>query len=179
MRGAAAIRRLVVLGVVGLGGLAPAFADGPHIALHATQGRYEITVFTAPDPLVTGPVELTLLVQDPQTGALLPGVSAEGSLTPASGAAVPLTLTVGGSSNSQLTGETVKLTNPGNYTLRLRISAAAGAPQVFSGTLPVDTNRGKRNTVLWAVFLVLAMIGLFLANQTAKQRLRAARRRAG
>jgi hypothetical protein len=168
--GSAAIRRLVFLALLGAGALAPAFADGPHIALHATQGRYEITVFTAPDPLVTGPTQLTLLVQDPETGALLPAVEATGSLIPTSGPAVPLTLVLGGPSNKELTGETVKL---------LRISAAGGLPQIFSGSLPVDTNRGKRNTVLWAVFLALAMIGLFLANQTAKQRLRKARRRIG
>jgi hypothetical protein len=177
--GSAAIRRLVFLALLGAGALAPAFADGPHIALHATQGRYEITVFTAPDPLVTGPTQLTLLVQDPETGALLPAVEATGSLIPTSGPAVPLTLVLGGSSNKELTGETVKLAKPGNYTLRLRISAAGGLPQIFSGSLPVDTNRGKRNTVLWAVFPALAMIGLFLANQTAKQRLRKARRRIG
>jgi hypothetical protein len=156
-----------------------AFADGPHIALHATQGRYEITVFTAPDPLVTGPIQLTLLVQDVATGALLPGVSASGTLAPASGTVIPLTLALGGASNGQLPGETVKLINPGRYTLRLGVSAAGGPADEFSGALPVDANRGKRNTVLWAVFLAVAMIGLFLANQTAKQRLRAARWLAG
>jgi hypothetical protein len=180
---AAALRRVVLLALLGVGALGPAFADGPHIALHATQGRYEITVFTAPDPLVTGPIQLTLLVQDAETGALLPGVEAGGSLTPASGPAVPLTLALGGSSNKELMGETVKLANPGSYTLQLRISAAGRSPQVLTGTLPVDANRGKRNTVLGAVFLALAMVWLFLANQSAKQtgkqRLQDARRRAG
>ena len=178
MSGTAILRQLVLL-CFAFVALPSAFADGPHIALHATQGPYEITLFTAPDPLVTGPIQLTLLVQNSQTGALLPGTSAHGSLIPPSGAAVPLTLVLGGSSNAQLAGETVKLVAPGKYTMRLTVSAAGGATEVFTGELPVDTNRGKRNTVHWAVFLALGMIGLFLANQTAKQRMRAARRRAG
>ena len=179
MTGFSAIRRVVLLSLLVLAAPFSAFADGPHIALHATQGRYEITVFTAPDPLVTGPIQLTLLVQDVATGALLPGVSASGSLTSTSGPVAPLTLVPGGSSNRELSGETVKLANPGSYTLRLRVSAAGGPVEEFSGALPVDANRGKRNSVLWAVFLAAALIGLFLANQTAKQRLQAARRRAG
>jgi hypothetical protein len=177
--GLSAIRRLLVLSLLVLPVPFSAFADGPHIALHATQGRYEITVFTAPDPLVTGPIQLTLLVQDAATGALLSGVAASGSLTLASGPGIPLTLRLDGSSNRQLPGETVKLVHPGSYTLRLKVSAAGGSPEEFTGVLPVDANQGKRNTVLWAVFVAVAMIGLFLANQTAKQRLRAVRRRAG
>jgi hypothetical protein len=157
----------------------PAFADGPHIALHATQGRYEVTLFSAPDPLVTGPVELTLLVQDANTGALLSNVTAGGALAPVSGPEIPLTLTPGGSSNRQLWGETVRIAAPGNYTLHLQVAADGGPVAEFTGALPVDANRGKRNTVLWAVFVLLAIIGLFLANQTAKQRLRVARGRAG
>ena len=179
MSGAAAFRQVLLLLCLTFAALTPALADGPHIALHATQGAYEITLFTAPDPLVTGPVQMTLLVQNPETGALLPHVSARGDLKTAAGARVPLTLTLGGSSNAQLVGQTVKLMAPGSYTLRLEVSAAGGAAQVFRGELPVDTNRGKRNTVLWAVFLALAMVGLFLANQTAKQRLRVSRSRAG
>jgi hypothetical protein len=177
--GAAYTRRIAAFLVVALGTATAALADGPHIALHATQGRYEVTLFSAPDPLVTGPVELTLLVQDANTGALLSDVTAGGALVPASGAAIPLTLTPGGSSNRQLWGETVRIAAPGNYTLHLRVTAGGGPVAEFSGGLPVDANRGKRNTVLWAVFVLLASIGLFLANQTAKQRLRVARRSAG
>ncbi len=163
-----------------LGGAAHtlARADGPHIAFHETGGAYTVTLFSAPDPLVTGPVALNLLVQNGSDGALAPSATASGRLTLAGHAPVPFQLTPGGAANPQLLGSTVALPTPGDYALTLEVTGSPGSgnsgvgPLSFHGTLPVEPNHDRRDIVLWAVFLPLGLVGLFLANQYAKQEMR-------
>ena len=152
-------------------------ADGPHIALHATQGAYTVTLFSAPDPLVAGPADLTLLVQNAGDGSLADPRTAEGEAALPGHAPVRFQMRPGGAANRRLLGATVQLPQAGAYTLTLQV-AGSGAPVVFQGTLPVEANHGQRNTVLWAVFLPAVLILLFLGNQQAKLRMRRARAKA-
>ena len=163
--------------LLALASCAAARADGPHIAFHGTQGAYTITLFSAPDPLVAGPADLTLLVQNAADGSLARVPAATGQLTLPGHAPVSFRLTPGGAANRQLPGATVRLPSAGTYALRLRLTSPTAATLLFSGTLPVEANHGRRNTVLWAVFLPVVLIALFLVNQYAKQ-LRRARRKA-
>lgn len=149
----------------------PARADGPHIAFHAIEGDCTVTLFSAPDPLVTGPVTLTLLVQHTGDGSLVNGASATGELALPGAEHVRFALRKGGSGNGQLPGATVQLRAPGTYSLQLQV-APGTKPVRFSGTLPVEVNNGQRNTVLWAVLIPVVLALLFLANQHAKQQLR-------
>ena len=162
--------------------LAPASAqaDGPHIAFHGTAGRYTGTLFTAPDPLVAGPADLSLLVQGSGDSALLsgPAVHATGRLTLAGKPPVAFTLVPGGAANRQLLGATVSLPVAGDYALTLELGRAGEPAVLFQGEVPVEENHGQRNTVLLAVFLPAAFIALFLVNQYAKQRLRVGRAQA-
>ncbi len=157
---------------------AAARADGPHIAFHATQGAYTVTLFSAPDPLTAGPAELTLLVQRAADGTLLPTARATGQLALASQPVLRFSLTPGGAGERQLPIATVRLTQAGTYALDLRVTAPDEALAEFHGTLPVIANHGQRNTVLWAVFLPGVLVAFFLANQYGKAQLRRARARA-
>ncbi len=149
----------------------PARADGPHIAFHATGGAYAVTVFSAPDPLVAGPAGLTLLVQSAADGSLLRGAGASGELTLPGRAPVRFTLAPG-AAGKELPHSSVVLGTPGAYRLALRVTAPGTAEASFTGVLPVEANHGKRNTVLWAVFLPLLGVVLFLANQQGKRQMR-------
>ena len=144
-------------------------ADGPHIAFHGASGSITVTLFSAPDPLVAGPADLALLVQNTSDSAIIPGASAHGELALPGHAPVAFTLTQGGggTSNNQLLGATVPLPAAGDYTLTLAVQAA-GVPAHFSGDVPVELNNGRRNTVLWTVLVPLVLILLFLVNQYAK-----------
>ena len=153
----------------------PARADGPHIAFHGTAGGYAVTLFSAPDPLLAGPAQLTLLVQDAASGAMLPAAQAHGQLALSGAAPVALTFTPGGSGTPQLLLATVPLPRPGAYALQLEVVAQGKTAGEFTGVLPVAENNGKRNTVLWAVFLPGMCVALFLANQYGKAQLRRAR----
>ncbi len=150
-------------------------ADGPHIAFHATEGAYTATLFSAPDPLVAGPVDLALLVQTADGSTATDLRSLCGELTLAGREPIAFTFASGAGGNSRLPGATVRLPAPGTYALTLEVFAGSGAPVRFLGALPVAPDNGKRNTVLWAVFLALAVIFLFLANQYGKQKLAKAR----
>ena len=167
-----------VLGLLAGAAAGPvARADGPHIALHATQGAYTVTLFSAPDPLVAGPAVLTLLVQNAGDGSLANATAATGAAALPGHAPVRFQLMPGGAVNRNLLGATVQLPQAGAYALTLQV-AGAGAPAVFHGTLPVEANHGQRNTVLWAVFLPAVLILLFLGNQQARLQIRRARAKA-
>jgi hypothetical protein len=166
--------RLLVLVAAWLLALLPlGHADGPHIAFHGTQGCCAITVFSAPDPLVAGDADLNILVQGSKDGTML-NAPVTGHLL-LSGQP-PISFAVGTPANSgpvvsgNVPGVTVHIPAPGQYQLQLEVAAPDG-PLHFTGTLLVAPDHGQRNAVLWAVFLPIGLVLLFLANQQAKLRL--------
>ncbi len=161
------IRVYLVLLLACLPGAA-AWADGPHIAFHGTEGAYTVTLFSAPDPLVAGPVNLTLMVQNAGTGQLAVPSKAEGQLRLAGQVPVRFLFSSGSADADRLPAATAPLLKAGTYTLELNVSVEGDAPARFTGVLPVAENHGQRNTVLWAVFLPLAAVALFLLNQYGK-----------
>ncbi|RRA47993.1 hypothetical protein [Acidipila sp. EB88] len=149
-----------------------AYADGPHIAFHGTDGAYTVTLFSAPDPLVTGPADLRLLVQLSSDGSLVsdPGLAADGELVLGDRPAVVFRMSPAAA--RQLPQATVRLTDAGTYALRLHLRKSDRPAAGFEGTLPVESNHGVRNTVFAAVLIPAMLIVLFLLNQSAKQKLR-------
>ena len=156
-------------------GVRPAWADGPHIAFHGSEGAYTVTLFTAPDPLVAGPVELNLLVQRAEDGTLVNMAETAGELSLPGHAPVCFRLAPGGAANRDLPGARVLLPDAGRYELGIDIHAAGSVPLHFAGAVSVEANHGKRNTVVWAVVLPVLLILLFLTNQYAKAQLRKSR----
>ena len=148
-------------------------ADGPHIAYHAETGPYSVTVFSAPDPLVAGPVELVLLVQNSADGAVVRDIAASATLRMAGQAPIPVALRPGAGGNPKLPGASVRVPAAGKWNMRLHLAPPGRASIDCDVPLPVAVNHGNRDTVLWAVFLLGATIGLFLANQQGKAKLRA------
>ncbi len=142
-----------------------AWADGPHVALHATVGAYTSTLFTAPDPLVAGQVSFELLLQNEGDNSPVPLKTAQVELDLTG--QPPLVVTLAPAGSSPVLSAEATLPKPGTY--RLRVDAAG---RQFSGELPVAENHGKRDTVLWTVLLPFIAILLFLANQSGKQRIR-------
>ena len=148
-------------------------ADGPHIAYHGTAGPYTVTLFSAPDPLVAGPATLTLLVQSAADDSVVSPSGISGELQLAGHPPVSFPMDVApGAANRALPSATVSLPDAGTYALTLQVAGAQKQQASFRGLLPVEENHGQRNTVLAAVFLPMIVVGLFLANQTAKQQLR-------
>src|SRR5262245_19999138 len=69
------IQRIFILLVLLAALLHPASlarADGGFLRLRQKVGRYEISVFTSPNPIRVGTVDVSVLVQDAATGELVP-----------------------------------------------------------------------------------------------------------
>lgn len=158
--------------LLALAGCLPALADGPHIAFHGSQGAYTVTLFTAPDPLVSGPVEFTLLVQNASDGTVVSRPRATVDLTLKGQPTVHVALAAGGATNRLLPGAVATLIRPGAYELAIEVSSGGAPPVTFHGGLPVDSNNGRRNTLLISAGLTLLLIVLFLVNQYARQQRR-------
>ena len=145
-------------------------ADGGHIALHASAGAYSITLFTAPEPLVAGPIDLSLLVEDATTGQVLGDAAAEATLaTPNDPQPLHFSLTRAAASNKLLLAALPRLPRPGAYTLILHVTSPGASSASFTTVLPVAADHRRRTTLLFALVLPLVAIFLFLSNQQAKQ----------
>ncbi len=168
--GQGAIRCAIVLLCLGT---SLARADGGHIALRAASGPYRITLFTAPEPLVSGPVDLSLLVEDAASGEVMEEVTAAGSLTPADGATIPFVLTRAAASDKLLLAATPTLPAPGLYVLVLHVEHPGAQPAGFTVRLAVGADHRRRTTLIFALAIPFGAILLFLINQQAKLRRRA------
>ncbi len=61
---------------------APARGDGGTLRAWEQRGDYDIAVFTEPSPLVTGPVDISVLLLDRRTGGPIPGARIEVEVSP-------------------------------------------------------------------------------------------------
>src|SRR5262245_1024309 len=64
---------------------AGAMADGGRVVFMGQQHGYKICVFASPDPLRTGPVDLSVLIQDAKTGTSVTNSSVSVDMTPSDG----------------------------------------------------------------------------------------------
>src|SRR5882757_1853251 len=64
---------------------AVALADGGRVVLIERQGSYRISVFTSPDPLRAGPIDISVLLQDAETGNAITNAQVNVSLMPIDG----------------------------------------------------------------------------------------------
>jgi len=110
-------------------------ADGGTIRFAGQVGVYRVTVFTAPTPVRAGPVDVSVLVQDPETGAPLPKVRVVVRLTPAGQGrqrheqAAPSAA----ATNKLFQATAVELTTAGRWHLEVMLVGAHG-----TATAPLD-----------------------------------------
>ncbi len=168
-------RRLICTAALLLSALGHARADGAHIALHTTRGACTVTLFTAPEPLVSGPADLSLLVQDAATGEVLSDATATGTLAHDGAEPLSFALTHALAGNKLLLAAAPVFAQPGNYTLTLRVERNGAAPATVTTVLAVAPDHRRRTTLLFALVLPLAAILLFLVNQYSKDKRRPSR----
>ena len=153
--------------------LAPPAArpDGGVVRLRETRGEIVVTVFTPPDPLRAGPVDVSVLVQDP-SGA--PVLDAEVTLRfdpPERGepGRSPFARLRSQATNKLLQAAQVDLRRGGEVEAR-RLVSRAGQASDLSCALPVAPAT-HRMTALWDVLaLPPLMVVLFALNQTLRRR---------
>jgi hypothetical protein len=130
-----ALTLVLPLAALAYGYLAPSAidTDGDVVRLQQISGPFRITVLTEPDPLPSGPCDVSVLVQDRDTGE--PILDAPVKLSVMSPNTFndppPIVATVQASSLKLLESGTVTLPRPGVWSLRISVGSA-GQAQVQS-----------------------------------------------
>jgi len=117
----------LIVGLLCLGSrLAPAWADGGTVRLVERHGNRQISVFTSPNPLRAGPVDISVFVQDLATGAPIDDARTTVTLT-ASGqaeATIHAVASTEAATNKLLQSALVELPAAGTWNVQVRSTSA-------------------------------------------------------
>jgi hypothetical protein len=113
---------------------AVAFADGGAIQLSQREGNYQITLFTEPTPLRAGPVDVSVLVLNAETGDVAPDVKAMLAAAPNANpeATVSRAATAEAATNKLFRAATFDLPAAGKWHLTATIDGPLGTAQVHA-----------------------------------------------
>ena len=112
-----------------------AAADGGRLRLRQDAGAFEISVFTAPEPLAAGTADVSVLVQDRRTGEVLLDATVDLVASGPAGAS-PVAARAGTGTNRLLKSAVLRLDRPGPWNLEVRVDHAGDAAHVACA-LPV------------------------------------------
>lgn len=112
-----------------------AAADAARVRVHQDSGPFTVTVFTAPEPLTAGPAEISVLVQERGSGAVLRDARVEIELRgPAIGP--PRIFAASAGSNRSFRVAVVELEPEGDWEIAV-VVRRAGATGRVSASVPV------------------------------------------
>ncbi len=139
-----ALTLILPLAALAYGYLAPSAidTDGDAVRLLQISGPFRITVLTGPDPLPAGPCDVSVLVQDRDTGEPILDAPVSLSIAPpntSGDAPAPIPATVEASSLKLLESGTVALPRSGPWNLRVSVGRGHRQAEVH-GTL-IATSR--------------------------------------
>jgi hypothetical protein len=158
-----ALRRLAAVLMVAMWATA-AHSDGGTMLLHQDAGAFTITLFAAPQPLVAGTADFSVLVQDRNSREVLLDplidLTAEGTT---------VRLTRGQVSNRLLQAATVHFSGPGKRRLTLAVRRGSDVAQLATDCT-VEPDRSRATLVWFYVLLPVGIILLFVIHQGLKLR---------
>jgi hypothetical protein len=123
-----------------------AMGDGGRVRLRQDAGPYTITVFTAPEPLIAGPADVSVLVQDRTTGDVVLDAPVEVRLRPPDGARALAYATTAGR-NRLLRQAAVEVPFAGRWHLEVAVRRGT-AEELVSALLPVEP-ASSRDASIW------------------------------
>jgi hypothetical protein len=152
--------------------LAPlaAHADGGAVCLHEASGPFLVTVFVSPYPLRAGLADISVLVQDRQTGDVVLDPAIKLAIHPLSGKGSRLLTQAKRelATNRLLQTARLDLQDPGWWVLKVSVSRGR-EEAVLSTTLQVAPET-SRIAVVWPLLLFPPLaIGLFAIHQVLKR----------
>jgi hypothetical protein len=111
---------------------APLNADGGAVQLSEVKGPYRITVFTSPTPLRSGPIDISVLVQDAFTGAVVPDAEVTIKVNPLDRPTEQLAESANraNATNKILLASTFDLPTSGSWDVRLNVHGSLGTEEV-------------------------------------------------
>jgi hypothetical protein len=165
------MRRLLLSSVLALCA-AGALADGGRVRLRQDAGSFAITVFTQPEPLTSGPADLSVLVQDRATGRPLLDAEVEIRLKGPGAESTRTDIATSGT-NRILKVIATDLPAPGNWRYEV-VVRRGGETATVTGMLPVGA-RASRISAIWPYLATPPLVIVLFAWREAHSR----RRRSG
>jgi hypothetical protein len=106
--------------------------DGGTVRLSRCEGGYRISVFTEPTPFRSGPVDISVLVQDATTGEPLKEVRVTVGMTPRDrpGETVRHAATTEAATNKLFQVAAFGLTEPGRWEVEVAVEGSRGSAQL-------------------------------------------------
>jgi hypothetical protein len=155
-------------------GLATATArgDGGRVQMHERAGPFVVTLFSVPDNLVAGPADLSVGVEDAETGEMIDDAEISLSLSLLdSGSANPImvTLTRGASTNGIMQAAQVTFTSAGHWHVALVVTHQ-GMRGRCSTNVDVGTPHRQAYEVWFAGVTPFLVALLFIVHQSRKRR---------
>jgi hypothetical protein len=141
-------------------------ASGP-----GKKGAYQITVFTAPTPFRTGPVDISVLVQDSLTGETMPHARATVRMTKCGRLALEYPATPEAATNKLFRAAQFELPEPGRWEMQVQVEGLHG-PAVIGGEVeaaePLPRWREMWPWIGWPA-LVIALYGIHQVLQAIRE----------
>lgn len=137
--------------------------------LQQTSGELVVTLFTAPEPLVTGRADFSVMVQDRSTQQLLPDARATLELHSPSGRVETLRLLKSVGANKMFQSATVSLPLAGEWSASLNVESGPNHALITT-SFHVAENPSRRHIVLTLVILPFAIILLFCIHQYLRKK---------
>jgi hypothetical protein len=151
-------------------------ADGGALRVSTEKGSYRVTVFTAPTPFRAGPVDISILVQDRATGALVPGARASICLTKAGQATVTLPATTEAATNKLFRAAQFDVPASGLWNLEVQIDGPSGSAAI-QASLEAAKALPQWHELSWWISWPGVVVVLFAIHQVRVSRHRGRRAR--
>jgi hypothetical protein len=144
-----------------------AHADGGAVCLREGSGAFLVTVFVAPQPIQVGPIDVSVLVQDRQTGVVILDAKVDLAIRYVDGGGPEFIAhaTQEQSTNKLLKSGRIGLPTSGSWGLRVFVSHGH-EQSVFATILPVSPAASRLGAVWPLLFLPPFAIALFALHQT-------------
>ena len=148
---------------------APASADGGTLRFAAKKGGYQITVFTAPTPFRTGPVDMSVLVQDASTGDLVTQERVIVRMTKSGRLALEYPATFEAATNKLFRAAQFELPEPGRWEMQVQVEGSHGIAVIGGEVEAAEPLRRWPEMWPWIGWPAL-VIALFGIHQVLVQR---------
>ena len=161
--------RLFILVMLSVFACSAAFADGGHLRFSQAAGPFQVTLFTAPEPLTPGPADFSVMVQDGTSNQVLQDADIEITLTGPDARVVVAQARAGLATNKLLQAANVTLPVVGAWHVSVQVKQGG---RVGSCDGDVVVGAGSRKSSLVWIFSLLPVFAtmLFVLNQKQKNK---------
>jgi hypothetical protein len=143
-------------------------ADGGAVRFSGTFGSHQVAVFTSPTPLRAGWIDVSVLVQDPDTGRALSNVPVQLRAYPVANAKIEIAAraTREAATNKLFQAAALELPLAGPWCLEVRLGDSAPLHLLMDVAEPLPPWLHLAGWIAWP----FALVGLFLVHQVLSLR---------